>query len=369
MKIVFDLTPLNDHLTGVERYNMNITKSIILHHPEDEYVLLFKNEIHAAFKEIADQSNVTYKILPECNKLLFIQLRLLSTVKKIKADYYVFLSFTSPVFLRKGRLINAIHDLTCWDCPETIPLKMVLYYRITYKIAVRRSWKIVTVSNFSQKRICQRYSLPKSKVPVIYDGLTNIFRYHSETNNLNIKYQLPDEYLLSLSTVEPRKNLKLLIMAYKELIEEGHLLPKLVLAGRRGWKTREILDDIPENVRSRICFTGFINDNDLPQIYKDSKLFIFPSKYEGFGLPPLEAMSQGTLVLSSDAASLPEVIGEGGVLFKSDDIGSLKKKLLYCLNMDKGTKLKITQIGIARAYEFNWEKEAEKLYGYMNSEL
>lgn len=363
MKIVFDLTPLYDHLTGVERYNMNITKSIILHHPEDEYVLLFKNEIHVAFKEIADQPNVTYKILPECNKLLFIQLRLLSTVKKIKADYYVFLSFTSPILFHRKGIINAIHDLTCWDCPETIPNKMVYYYRFTNKLSVLNSWKIVTVSKFSQRKICQKYNLSEDDVPVIYDGLTDIFKKKSRQNSsIKDKYHMPNRYILSLSTIEPRKNLQLLIRAYKELIEEGNILPDLVLAGRKGWKLDKIIQGITEEIQSKIHFTGFVDDEDLPQIYKNAELFIFPSKYEGFGLPVIEAMSQGTLVLCSDAASLPEIVDGNGLMFQSENLQSLKDKILEYRRIGEPIKEKMKETGKMRAYSFNWNIESEKLY-------
>ena len=253
MKFVFDLTPIYDHLTGIERYNINITKEMIKAHPENKYVLLFKNEVHSSFKDEVEQSNVKYVIIPECNKLFFIQWRLFRTLKRIRADYYFFLSFTSPVLFRGKRIINAIHDLTCWDCPESIPTKMKYYYRFTYKIAVKRSWKIVTVSKFSQRRICERYGLSKDKVPVIYDGLTDIFCEEPHNNpRLKEKYNLPNKYILSLSTIEPRKNIQLLIRVYKELVEEGTKLPELVLAGREGWKLEDIVGEINESIKKHI---------------------------------------------------------------------------------------------------------------------
>lgn len=328
--------------------------------------MAFKNEIHPAFYEIVKKNNILYQILPECNKLWFIQLRLFYTVKKIHADYYIFLSFTSPVLFRRKGIINAIHDLTCWDCPETIPQKMVLYYRLTYKLSVLNSWKIVTVSKFSQSKLCLKYNLPEHKVPVIYDGLTEIFKNKVIENRLiNEKYHIPNQYFLSLSTVEPRKNLQLLLQAYNELLNEGNSLPDLVLAGRKGWKLDKIMQGVTKDIKNKIHFTGFIDDEDLPQIYKDAELFIFPSKYEGFGLPVIEAMSQGTLVLSSDAASLPEVLDGNGLMFKSDNVESLKNKILEFENLDETAKTKMIKSGKIKAYSFNWDKEAEKLYRIM----
>ena len=366
MKIVFDLTPIYDHLTGIERYNINITKEIIRQHPEDKYILLFKNEVHKEFEYIVSQKNVRYRVIPECNKLLFIQFRLLNVLNRIKADYYVFLSFTSPVFFNKGKIINAIFDLTCWDCPESISVKMRSYYRFAYKIAAKRSRKIITCSEFSQKRICEKYDLNKKRVSVIYAGLTDIFKAAPHTDpELKQKYGLPDKYILSLSTLEPRKNLQLLIQVYSDMKEEDRQLPELVLAGRQGWKLEDVFGNISDSVKDSIHFTGFIDDDDLAQVYREAELFVFPSKYEGFGLPVIEAMSQGTIVVTSDAASLPEVAGDAGIMFRSDDKTALKCALIKALTISEDEKVLRQSSGRRISNSFVWADEAEKLHRIM----
>lgn len=362
MKILFDLTPLYDHLTGVERYNLNITKSFIKQHPEKHYILIFKEEVHKSFLTVIKQDNVEYRVLPACNKFIFMQVRLLKTLNRIKADYYIFLSFQSPILFRKERIINAICDLSCWDCPNTMPPKMVLYYRFTYRMAVKRSWKIITISKFSQERLINKYNLIRKNVPIIYCGLTEIFKNPPSRHNIRNKYELPEHYFLSLSTVEPRKNLQLLIRAYKEIREEMEGIPELVLAGRKGWKLNKIIDGITPDVKDHIHFTGFVDDEDLPQLYREADLFIFPSIYEGFGLPIIEAMSQGTMVVSSDAASLPEIVGSAGILFKNDDLSDLKDKIYYAL---KEANSKSGDEGVAarkrNSFKYDWDTEAEKL--------
>lgn len=368
MKILFDLTPLYDHLTGIERYNANITKRIIEEHTNDNYVLVFKKEVHADFKTIVKMPNVETVILEPCNKFVFIQWRLYKAVKKIDADYYVFLSFTAPVLLRKKGIINAIHDLTCWDVPDTIPLKMRYYYRIAYHYAIKNSKYIITVSEFSKKRIIERYKLSDDKVYVVYDGLSDNFKesVKKETEEIKNKYHLPDEFYLSLSTIEPRKNLQLLIQAYQELLDENKDIPDLVLAGRMGWQLEQVIGGLKEETRNKIIFTGFVDDDDLPALYSMAALFIFPSRYEGFGLPVIEAMSQGTLVLCSDAASLPEVVGDGAVMFKSDDKESLKNKLLHISQMLSDEKKNIKDRAKVICEKYDWNLEAEKLYGKLN---
>lgn len=368
MNICIDLTPLYDHLTGIERYNLNITKHLIQISKKDNFVLIFKNKIHEDFTEICRKENVRYIILPECNKLVFIQIRLYRALKKIKADYYLFLSFTSPILFRNRRIVNAIHDLTCWDCPESLTKKMVYYYRLTYYIACKYSWKIVTVSKFSQKRICDKYNLTHDRVPIIYDGLADVFKkIHNEESECLKKYHVPEEYILSVSTIEPRKNIQLLIEAYSELIQEGMYIPDLVLAGRKGWKVDEIVSNISEDTKGKIHFTGFIEDNDLPYLYYRSKVFVFPSKYEGFGLPIIEALSQGAVVVCSDAASLPEVAGSIGIIFESNCKEDLKKKILSSISISKTAEY--VENAVALANKYNWEKEAEKLYELMRNDI
>ena len=367
LKIAIDLTPVYDHLTGVERYNICIVQGLIRLHPGDSFILVFKNEVHPEFLNIIKLDNVKHLILKACNKLFFMQYRLMKEMNKIDADYYLFLSFTSPFFFRRKKAISAIFDLTCWDHPETMPAKMKYYYRLTYKASVKHDYKIITCSGFSARRICERYGLKEEDVPVIYGGLPPVFlrKQDKEKGHICKKYGIPADYILTLSTVEPRKNIQLLILAYRELVKDG--LPDLVLAGRKGWKLDDVLGGMDEETRKKIHFTGFVDDEDLPGLYANAALFVFPSKYEGFGFPIIEAMSQGTLVLSSDAASLPEVVGTAGVLFKSEDKESLKSKLRYCLSMPAGEKEKMIAGGKMNAERFDWDNEAEKLYLIMKN--
>ena len=364
MRVVVDLTPLKDHLTGVERYAMCIARSMIRQFPEDDYLLIFKDEIHSAFSEELKNSHVKALVLPGCGKLKFIQWRLFRAVRRIDADAFLFLSFTGPVLFRRKGIVNAIHDLTCWDCPETIPRKMVAYYRIAYHAAVKCSSHLITVSEFSRMRIASKYRLDPAKIMVIYDGLAEQFseisREPSET--VRERYHLPSPYLLSLSTIEPRKNLQLLLTVYSQMLDEGEALPDLVLAGRSGWKTEGILSHVSSGIRNRIHFTGYIEDGDLPALYREAELFLFPSKYEGFGLPVIEAMSQGTLVLSSDAASLPEVAGDAGILFRSGDAEDLKQKIRDALRMSGEEKNRRIRSGLNVSHRFSWDREADRLH-------
>lgn len=154
-------------------------------------------------------------------------------------------------------------------------------------------------------------------------------------STLKRKYSLPDNYVLTLSTIEPRKNIGLLVDAWAKACLENGFESDLVLAGRKGWKQEALVERVPRGLRNRVHFTGFVDDEDLPALYANSELFVFPSIYEGFGLPPVEAAYSGARVLCSDIACLKEICGDGVDYFKSGDGFDLCRFLLASAHSEK----------------------------------
>ncbi len=368
MIIFFDLTALYDHLTGIERYAMNISKNVIFLHPENYYILAFKEEVHSFFLEFIGLSNIRIDVLPKKNKLIFQQWSLLKYLKHIEADYYCFLSFVSPFFFSKKGIVNTIHDLTPWDFPQSMKKKMALYGKITIKRAACNSQIIDTVSEFSMNRIIECLGVPKDKISVVYNGLSSQFipcdSFDINHSTLK-KYGINGNYLLCLSTLEPRKNIKLLIQAYLDLRKEQLINCKLVLAGRKGWKLEDALGVGEETVKD-IIVTGFIDDEDLPVIYRGADAFVFPSLYEGFGIPIIEAMSQETVVISSNSSSLLEVGGKAALYFENNSLKDLKKTIIKLYSMSEKSKRKYINLGLKQCQKFNWSLEAEKYYNAIN---
>lgn len=364
MRIMIDLTSLADNFSGIERFAANIAYYMVRQR-NDDYILLFKEQVHPMFEEVVRLPNVTIIILPKCNKLIFNQIRLPLAIHKINADQYLFLAFPVPIFSFKENMISTIHDICCWDCPETMNGMSGLYFRLSHRIATLKCERIITISKFSKKRIVEKLKYPREKILLVYCGIDDKFLNYNSSGDQNDwirkKYSLPEEYILSLSTLEPRKNLRLLIEAYAELVLKSDFSIPLVLAGRKGWKIDELLSNIAEEVHEQIIFTGFIDDEDLPMVYGNAKLFIFPSLYEGFGMPPLEAMACGVPVISSDAASLPEVLGDAAYLFPSGNKERLKDMILYVLSLERLNRNKRCEIGYEHAQKYKWNKEAEKL--------
>ena len=366
MKILIDLTALADNFSGIERYAASIAYEMVSVDNKTEYILLFKEKVHSMFEAVIMNNNVTHYILPRRNKLFFNQVTLPIAINRLKADWYLFMAFPVPVFLFKKHMVTTIHDICAWDCPDTMNGLSSVYFRLSFRIAMVKCSNIITISEFSQKRIIERFNYNESKIWLIYCGIDEKFKKteYSRQEQIDIqkKYNLPEEYILSLSTIEPRKNIQLLIRAYAELVSENVDIPPLVLAGRKGWIKEEIFKGLPINVKDKINFTGFIDECDLPYVYRKARLFVFPSKYEGFGIPPLEALASGTLVVSSDAASLPEILGNDALYFKSDDLNGLKTKLKSALTDE-------THVKDNRSSLFSWRREACKLLGKMNCNL
>lgn len=366
-KIAIDLTSLDDNFSGIERFALSISKTLIEADKRNRYILIFKNSIHSEFKDIS--RNVTCKIIHCRYKLLCYQILLPLLLYKIQADTYLFLAYPSPLLFFSRKSLSTIHDLSCWDCRGCNTKKMELYFKILYKKVSLFEKAAITVSKFSKERISNILKIKAECIQVIYNGIShkmdaNQPNRNEFTKDVSNKYNLPNKYILCLSTIEPRKNIRLLISAYAELLASSQIEHKLVLVGRKGWLTDDIIGDLPKKITDNIVFTGFVDDDDLPYIYRGADLFVFPSLYEGFGIPPIEAMANRVRVLSSDSSCLPEILGRYAMYFKNNDIKDLKSKMIECLEEDNN------DLVISEAYEyikrFNWRESAGKLLKILN---
>ena len=387
MTIAIDLTSLSDNFSGLERVALELTKALADCAEDTQFILVIKNELPEVLKPLGKRENIRFVRIKGRNKLLANQITLPLTMRRIKADKYIFPAFPVPILFNKKNTYGMIADLGCYDVPQTMKKKQVMFFRAGNRHTAKTCEKVITVSNFSKGRIEELLPAARDKVMLVYDGINHPApeSYTKERiAQVKEKYNLPDKYLLSLSTIEPRKNLKLLIQAYMELtsstgssaaertlseISASHRsaemdapLPPLVLAGRRGWLME---DDIAMAVESgRIIFTGFVDDEDLPGLYAGAQAFVFPSLYEGFGMPPLEAQACGVKkVLSSDAPALKEVLGDTAMYFMNDDKQSLKNALSRLKDYD-GAPASAIEANLSR---FTWEKSAACLWAELRS--
>lgn len=366
LKIVVDLTSLDDNFSGIEKFALSTTKEM-LKYKGNEYVLIFKNRIHDEFLNFGE--NVKIKVFKSKHKLLAAQLWLPLYLLGEKADVYYFPAFPAPLLFFNKKSISTIHDVSCWDCPQADKPWMNLYFKILYIKATKNKKKIVTVSKFSKERIFSILNVEKEKIKVVYSGISEDLLNFKYNEKLDIevceKFCLKDkDYILCLSTIEPRKNMRLLIDAYIQLRKKKEISKELVLVGRKGWLVDNIESGIDSESFKHIHFTGFVENKYLPYIYLHAEYFVFPSIYEGFGLPPVEAMYFKTLVLASDAASMPEVLNDGAFYFKNGSMDDLIVSMLQIEELSEAKKIKKIQEAYQVAMQYSWERTTKILLDF-----
>ena len=368
MKIAIDLTSLADNLSGIERMAMNITKELLMINRKNRYQLYFKREIHSEFVRYQEEPYVECVVLPERRKLWFYQVTLLAAFQKSDADVCLFLAFPPPFFLRKKKIVSTIQDMGCWDCPETMKKKMAVYFRLMYRNCARNSWKLLTISEFSKSRILKYLKPDADKIHVLYLGVSPEMydRSSRDWGQIRKKYRLPEKYIMCLSTLEPRKNMEFLVKVYCSLSEDEKNGCSLVLAGRKGWMMESLWKREAELEAKGICMTGYIENGDLPCLYRHAEFFVFASVYEGFGIPPLEAMAAGCPVVCSDLEVLKEILGDHAVCFSSDDSTSLRNVLVDCLKRKK--KFLPSEELTAYSRRFSYRETAQGLNRLLENE-
>ncbi len=259
--------------------------------------------------------------------------------------------------------VFTIHDLIFRFYPEYhLPLNR-WYLSLMLPRFMRRADAIIAVSENTRRDVTRLMQIPADKITVIYEGVNPSFRPvrdAAELVRVRERYRLPGRYVLYLGTIEPRKNLVTLLEAYRALLAREKDMPDLVIAGRKGWLYQPVFDRVRElGLAPRVRFTDWIASDDAPALLSAADVFVFPSLYEGFGLPPLEAMACGTPVICSNASSLPEVVGEAGVLFDPQDPGALAGALARVL-ADESLRAELRERGLAQAARFSWERAARE---------
>jgi glycosyltransferase involved in cell wall biosynthesis len=345
-KICIDATLLKDNrLTGIERYTIELIKSLYQINTEYTiYILLSKG-----YTRFEEQINVGIPIYsPFNNRILTDQFWITFITYKIKADLVHFPVFGAPVFCRIPTVLT-IHDATPWKFPETISNGVRFYYKPLFKQSIDRAKHIITVSNSSRDDLMSMLKISPEKITTIYEAVDTAF-FSSDNIHVPENFELNFQYILSVGTLEPRKNIEVLIQAFILLKKQYGIPHKLVFTGRKGW-----IDalNIPEAVRDQIIFTGFIPDHNLPAIYQKAAAFVFPSKYEGFGFPILEAFALKVPVVCSNTSSLPEIGGEGCLYADVNSPQDFADKI-YTLIADNKVRNTLVQKGTEILKKFSW---------------
>ena len=353
---------------GIERYLRGLLKGLAQIDRVNEY-LVFGNKDNAGTFELRDNfreivSPVSARIRPA--KILWEQFVLPSRLKKEKVDIVLSAGNIAPkIFFCPSLVI--IYDLIFFAHPEEFSLLERLVLRYLLHRTAMSADRIITVSESSKNEIIRWLKVPQDRMSVVYGGCDKNLRDVIDTMVLKDKVSVKGNYIFCAASLRMYKNLDGLIKAYSVLKKKYSVPQKLVLTGHKGRYYEELQRLVRVlGLENDVIFTGFISDDELRLLYSSADVFVFPSFYEGFGLPVLEAMASGTPVVASNRTSIPEVVGDAGLLFNPDNTDEMAETIHSVLREETLKKSLISR-GFERVKKFTWEKTAEGVLKVINS--
>lgn len=357
--ITIDARMLN--ASGIGTYILNILPQIISSFP-DAGINLLGNQSALRKLSPANNSNV---MLTDAVSPVYSITEQIELFRKTPGQVSLFWSphYNIPLFIRAKKRLVTIHDVNHLVFLDRLNLQQKIYAKFMINLAVKFSDTIITVSDFSKSEIAKRTKVDEEKITVIHNGInTELFKTLDNQQSVDTKdkFGLPDKFILFVGNVKPHKNLRRLLMAYEVMYNRGLEDHYLVIAGEKeGFITgdKEIFSIVHNNqdLKERVRFSGYVDNADLPILYNAASVFVFPSLYEGFGLPPLEAMACGCPTVVSNAASLPEVCGDAAYYVDPNDTESISEGM-YKILTDNSLRQHLIKKGLERAKLFSWKK-------------
>ena len=373
MRITFDAVPIcSDRITGIGWCEVGQTQALAELFPENRYEYsFFTSGDREREKRVEKFAGKRIKL--NTSRFSGYLYRAVSTFLPVpyslffgrKSDITHFFNYIVPPFVH-GKKVVTVHDMVYKAFPETVRGRTRFMLEAGLKRSMKRADIIVTDSEFSKSEIIKYFPQHRDKIRVVPCGADlERFRPCNDTERIaEVKksLEIDGDYFLYLGTIEPRKNLERLVSAYAAFAKKaGNDAPKLVLAGGKGWLDHGIYSRVEKlGLGGRVIFTKYVPSEDMQPLMCGALAFVFPSLYEGFGMPPLEAMACGVPVLTSGEASLPEVTGDCAVICDAYDSKSIAQGL-YRLYTDKELRSELSRKGLERAQDFTWERSAKML--------
>lgn len=363
MKIAIDISQI-PYQTGVSVYTQNLVENLLKIDKKNEYLLFATSLRRVSYlkkfqKKFLETKNVTFKILPfpiSFFEVIFNKLRIIPVEKLIgEVDLLHSSDWIEPkVSSPSTKKVTTVHDMVPYLFPATLPKRVLKNQKKRLAIVKNESDIIICVSNTTKEDVEKFLEVPSEKIKVIYSAAAESFKPQNEQRIGEVlqKYKIKPPFILSVGTQEPRKNIPKLVDAFQKINRENPSA-SLVLTGKYGWGAT--IDPVPNMIQ-----TGFISENDLISLYSACRVFVYPSLYEGFGLPVLEAMACGAPVITSNNSSLLEIAKDAAILVDPRSEGQLINSINMVLNLDEENYQKMVKASLERAKTFSWEKTAKE---------
>ncbi len=360
MRIAIDARKLRDY--GIGTYVRNVLKELARQDRANEYVLI----CHPDHRGMAADLGPNFQAAPDASRPYSVaeQFSVPLDLRRFKVDLLHEPHYVLPPFVPCPAVVT-IHDCIHLRFPQYLPNKLAHVYARTFLwIATHQADRIITVSEASKRDILQYFRIPPEKIEVIYNGIDERFWTpppEEEMDRVRQRYQLTDPFILYAGNIKPHKNLVRLIAAFDRLHREGFDTLKLLIIGDEISKYATLRRAVHRHkLHKHVRFLGFVSDHTLAALYRLAAVFVFPSLYEGFGLPPLEAMASGTPVVTSNVSSMPEVAGDAALLVDPCDEEAIAGGVRRALT-DETLRADLRARGLARAREFSWSRAVERV--------
>ena len=343
---------------GIGQYTLHLANALAKSFPQDHFTLL-QDRRHTQPLVEAPNVSVASSFVPSHHR--FEQQLLRVVMRGVHTDVFHSPDFIPPLDVQ-GRFVITIHDLAFLIYPHFLTQDSARYYGQIDR-AVRHASQIIAVSESTKNDVVRMLGAPAEKVSVIYEAADPMFTPLDRPTALQYVrsiYEIPDEYILFVSTIEPRKNVVGLLRAYRRLVDDYKLTPPLVFVGAKGWLYDDVEAEVKRLQLDPYChFLGRVSGLDLLNLYNGARCLVHPAFYEGFGLTPLEAMACGTPVIVSNVSSLPEVVGDAALLIDPRHDEEITVALWRILT-DQALWEELQAKGLQRAAAFSWERTAEQ---------
>ena len=284
-------------------------------------------------------------------------------LRRLEADWYVSTFFLPLITPCRGAVL--VHDLSFRAHPEYFPFTVACYMRLLTGLAIHRADRVIALSKFTRRELVRFHPAAVEKITIVYPGVDPVFRPERTTGDAEIlrAYGVTPGYILAIGNIHPRKNLSRLLDAYVQLKARRESVPSMVWGGLRRWESGELL----ERARSAgIVLPGFVAQEDLPILYRHAQMLVYPSLYEGFGLPPVEAIACGTPVITSNTTSLPEAVGEAALTVDPTSAEELAAAMEQLLD-DPSLRQHLRKTGVEWASQLTWRRTAQRLLESLES--